>query len=421
MRRIIRRAGLVLLPVMALGLGQRAEAVSVLFSQLDWLSDSGGYTQQNSDWGRIDLQFGASDIGLFGSDGNGHLVTFINLTTDTSSFGGSSGNWAVQNAPIVINSIGDLSGRLADGFTFSLTTAPSLNVPTMNIGLSFAPTTSLAAPTISSSAAVNDISTLTGGFADPSVPMSGGAGQAAPNAAQNEACFGATDKVGLVGKIQKPDSSVPAINEGNNGCAPGSAARSLHYLQANGSLTIAEGPQSTYNLLYSFMSTTSTNGTTKSNFKSGKDIYDLVSPELQITTTQTGGTGQDFINAINALNNGADIEAMIYWGKNAQNQSMGGHAAFISQITQILDSSGNVKGYQVTIIDDGTQGNGNASNTKHILCFDASGNLENYGTGARMIGFQTEIAVPEPGTLAALVTLAGAVLVRRRRDKRKST
>jgi len=116
------------------------------------------------------------------------------------------------------------------------------------------------------------------------------------------------------------------------------------------------------------------------------------------------------------IDDGADVEIMLYWGKNAAGEGMGGHAAFVSQIVELMDGDGNTAGYQVTIIDDATQGDGLAANDKHTLYFDTDGNLEDYGTGAVLVGFQVEKVIPEPATLALLA--AGGLGFLRRRRKR---
>jgi len=139
-------------------------------------------------------------------------------------------------------------------------------------------------------------------------------------------------------------------------------------------------------------------GTSQENFELGKIAYTTkVAPKVR--TTQT----VDVAKAIETLKNRGDVELMVSWGRNAAGESMGGHAAFISGIQKNSDGS-----FTVTIIDDPNQGNGTAENNKYTLSFEANGALRGYGTGARLIGFQTE-TVPEPGSLA--LVLASVVVI----------
>jgi hypothetical protein len=225
------------------------------------------------------------------------------------------------------------------------------------------------------------------------------------------------------GKIGVPVASVPAINEEVNGCAPASAARSIHYLaQKFPALAMALGtetPQQTYDRLKNLMMTSlgaNGTGTTKTKFKAGKDAYML--PGVSIMTTQTGRSAMDFMDAQGGLTNMKDVEAMIYWGTNAAGKSMGGHAAFVSEITKIKDATGAITGYKVTIVDDRPQGDGMANNTSTTYTFDAAGNLKGHGTGARLIGFQIEMFVPEPSSTALMfVGLCGVMAHWRRRAR----
>jgi hypothetical protein len=91
----------------------------------------------------------------------------------------------------------------------------------------------------------------------------------------------------------------------------------------------------------------------------------------------------------------SDVELMVSWGKNEQGESLGGHAAFVTEIIQLSDGS-----FIVKFMDDARQGDDTAYNDMHTLWFDKEGNLLNgLGEGGRLIGFQVETAVPEPGTL----------------------
>ena len=227
-------------------------------------------------------------------------------------------------------------------------------------------------------------------------------------------------------KIAIAESSVPAIDEQYEGCAPGSAARSIHYLKQKfpnlASALGTETPQQTYEKLRDAMMTQvgkGAAGTQVSKFKTGKDAYNNGLPGKPIMTMQIGGAPADFATAMMALANMKDVEAMIYWGTDAAGKSQGGHAAFISEIIKIKDAAtGAITGYQINIIDDRPQGDGTANNTKTTLKFDAAGTLQGYGTGAGMIGFQIEMVVPEPGAVLLLVLALGPLTTRRRMRQR---
>jgi hypothetical protein len=186
---------------------------------------------------------------------------------------------------------------------------------------------------------------------------------------------------------------------------------------------MGETPQQTYERLKMLMMTSigkNGTGTTLPKFKSGKDAYSATLPKGSIMTTQVAGDAAGFATALAAIAAMKDVEAMIYWGTDANGRSQGGHAAFISEIICIKNpTTGQTTGYKVVIIDDRPQGDGMAGNTSTTLEFGPTGALAGYGTGASMIGFQIEMWVPEPSGVALMfVALAGVLQGARRRRRR---
>jgi hypothetical protein len=266
---------------------------------------------------------------------------------------------------------------------------------------------------ISGSTDIKSFDLLVGGLCDiiDSDPFCGNTGQAAPAKAQN--FQGATPGITIAesGSVFGKQSDVAKINEDVNGCAPGSAARSLAYLDAqHASVQLPnkdpakDDAQEAYDALYVAMKTNvDKKGTSKGDFLTGKQEYSKTSTP-KVKTTQTIKVD----DAIKTLKKKGDVELMVYWGKNAAGKSMGGHAAFISDLIKLSDGS-----FTVTIIDDPKQGDGNPANNKYTLKFDSLGNLQGYGTGAKLIGFQVE-TVPEPGSLWLAAVGLGWLGLRRR-------
>lgn len=415
-----RRAPVTLALLCSMVLASNALAASVNFQQIDWGDGLAGFNALNSDWGRAEVALSPADTALLFADGLGGSYGYLNIVTDTSGSGGTSGNWAVQNVPLTYANTLQLEGLIPDGYMFDLGVASGVDVASLSFAASIdanpisSPIT-MGAPFAMGGATVDAANHVMGGLTDLSDPLVfGGTERNPPPKAMNTAGAASGEMIHSSGKIKGKESDVPAINEDVNGCAPGSAARSIHYLgrQFSG-LAMALGtetPQQTYEKLKMQMGTQvgkNGSGTTVPNFKVGKDRYDAALPGAEIMTTQTGRSAMDFMDAMNGLINCKDIEAMIYWGTDAAGKSMGGHAAFVSEITKIKDATtGAITGYKVNIIDDRPQGDGTANNTKTTLTFDAAGNLKGYGTGAQLIGFQIEMFVPEPAALA--LTLLGA-------------
>jgi hypothetical protein len=365
---------------------------------------------------------GPADLALFTPDGMGGFFGYLNVLTDLTGPPMPTSNWAVQNIPLSFNSAGELSGRLPEGYTFDLGVSPGTNVPGLNFAASIdanpisSPAT-MGVPFAGGPVTVQPVNHVFGGFADPPT-FAGGTEKEPPPSAQNTMGLTTGQMIHSKAMIGVMEVDVPAINEEINGCAPASAARSIHYLAqkfpalAMDLATNGETPQGTYDILKGLMNTQLGKGgigTLLTEFKNGKDRYNNRLTKGSFMTMQIGGTVDDAMAAMDALMNMKDVEAMIYWGVNGQGRDMGGHAAFISEIIKIKDAqTGQIIGYQVSVIDDKTQGDGTANNTKTTYTFNAAGALKGYGAGGRMRGFQIEMWVPEPGgmMLAAVALLA---------------
>jgi len=433
-KTLVRHARTAVLVAAALGC-DAALAIQVSVGQIDWLGDGGNPATLNSDWGRLSILFDGTDQGHFGANADGSYSGYVNAFTSLLDSGGNvvySNNWAVQNAAITFSNASDFSGRLADGFHFdvsagSSTWAVDLTGGGYTMQYSVSIDAGPVAPSVvgaamsSGVAAIEDVEYRLGGLTfDAGSGLEGGyTGQAAPAKAQNFMGAAAGTTVTNSGSIVVSENAIAAVNEEQNGCAPGSAARSMAYLDdLHTNVTLPNNDpakpdvQEAYEALRGAMLTAvgagPGKGTTQANFESGKITYtNGVAPKVK--TKQT----VDVAKAIETLKTKGDVELMVYWGENAGGASMGGHAAFISGIQQNSDGS-----YTVTIIDDPKQGDGVAANNKYTLSFEANGALRGYGTGAGLIGFQTE-TVPEPGSLALVLTCAAVMGLGRKAMRRR--
>lgn len=366
-----------------------AHGASVSFSQIDWLDGAGGYTSYESDWGGVQVTLDVVDAAYFAPVSSGY-VTYVNVTTTVA--GGAGGNWGVQNLAVVLD---DLSadtfvGRLGESVFFDLGIAPgSQRVSDIEYILSLGAAPLASAPSGAMAVSGVDVEEVLFGGLIGTVDgetFEGGTSQAAPPAALNFVGVGPGEQVGGKGAIKGKEKDVPKVAEDKNHCAPGSAARSLKYLAAhNPNVNVPDDPTQLHKDLAKEMKTTLKSGTWVDRFKSGKDEY-VEKKKLPIRTKQT----KNVEDVIDALKKGADVELMVYWGKNSSGKSMGGHAAFVTEITEIKNAAGETTGYQVKTIDDAKQGDGKAANDPHTYRFDKDGKLRGFGTGAGLIGYQIE-------------------------------
>jgi len=407
--RRLRSAGLLLATALAALMALPASAIEFGFSQISWLDGSGGYTSQYSDWGRVEIGLTSADDPLFHAmDAGGVLGRggYINIVTTVQGVTA----WSVENLPIFYTDPLELydpiqmSGRLPQGVAFDLgVTAgtpgtPGVQVSNLNYYYTIDPVPLAAMPSgASGPAPVVNLDYRAGGdnLWLGTLHHEGGS-QTTPAPAKKFEGAKPTESIGSVAKITKPETSVAAVNEDNNGCAPGSVTRSLKYLDdAHASVTISDNTDKVYGDMKVKMNTDAA-GTSTPEILSGKNAY-VNDKKLPIVSTQT----TDFKKAMDTLKKGGDVEVGVSWGtgtKDGKPASLGAHRAFVSEIQEIKDSSGNTTGYVVKIIDDPNQGDGKAENKTHTLKFDAAGKLVQHdgttaATGAGLINFQTEDVV----------------------------
>jgi hypothetical protein len=215
---------------------------------------------------------------------------------------------------------------------------------------------------------------------------------------------------------------VPVVTEAVNGCAPGSKARSIGYLAAIGSITITQTAQQVYGTLTNSMGTT-TNGTSAAGIINGSNAY-FATNGLSITTVLTNNSPGGFSAAINSLNSTGDVETWISWGYTVNagvTNSRGAHAVFVSSVTPITNSLGQIVRYQIRYIQDPNQGGGSTNNQVLTMTIFPNGADVNTPAGVQgqgIAGFFLEnlAVVPEPSTmvLAAMGALTLMWQVRRR-------
>ncbi|MCK4873063.1 MAG: hypothetical protein KAS72_10090 [Phycisphaerales bacterium] len=164
-----------------------------------------------------------------------------------------------------------------------------------------------------------------------------------------------------------------AVDEGPNGCAPASAARSIKYLgDTNGFTT--DNVQDVYDDLHGTMETNPASGTSDDNMRDGKKQYTTANG-LPITTTMGYGFAGMIDGIMDALDEGADVEILIAWNGN------GGHAAMVTGVTAHADGS-----YTITYVDDPNQGDGQAENEEHTIHVNPDGSF----AGGQVDGFMVE-------------------------------
>jgi len=412
-----------------------ARAVGVSFDQVSFQDTSGGNADLNSQSGEAVVSFGAGDAGSLAAFGSG-FAGYLNIVTSVA--GGLNNNWAVDNEPVIFNTAGELANDLPLTFDIDLGQSDGTAVSSLNYSLSLSPTPLLSQPggTLTS-ASVSADSFVAGTTTDPN--MDGDAEDTgpmdtdgAPDGAVPYYMFGTTARIGT------NNSAVPGVSENYNGCAPGSAARSIGYLgQMFPSLGVTNDAQAIYasltNLMGSATGPASTNrnaagGTSLTGFTNGKSLY-FAANNLTISNTTVTTS---FPQVIAALNSTQDVEISFRQGITTIGNRVytnGSHAAFVSQVVPVFSTNAamTLLGYQVTTIDSrqGVNASTNARVYSYFFYPNGSLYLGTNNVGAALNNFRIECAfnaVPEPSSLVmaalGLGALASSFVFRRRKHDR---
>ncbi len=177
-------------------------------------------------------------------------------------------------------------------------------------------------------------------------------------------------------------ADLAAVEEGIDGCAPASCARSIDYLSDTNDMG-ADAAKDMYDDLYSDMGTISPGGTSDANMLAGKKKY-TSDNGLRIDSKLVYGMhwADDVMLAIE---DGADVEILISWDDDK------GHAAMITSVIMFTDGT-----YRIAFVDDATQGDGKAKNKEHVIHVNADGsfnrNLQTGLKGGQVDGFLIEEA-----------------------------
>lgn len=392
----------------AILLAANTPAAMVSFAQVDWRNNSGGFNAFQSEWGLARVQLSSADLAHF-TPVPGGFLTYVNATATVPS--GVTDSWEIANRPIFVrNSFDSPFSSTYDFFIDLGISRGSARVSSLDFRFELSPTPALAAPAgPTTPSAVDakpmlfggrDLSATTGNFGN-----SGASPPPIPQYVSLNQLAGPDIRYGGVSDTKK----IPAVNEADNHCAPGSVARSLGYLDAtNDSFGISQTTQQIVDSLAQSMKTSSEKGTTDANILSGKDEF-LRNNGVPVETFVTTDIGQ----VIEWLNDGADVEALIDYGKDAAGNPKGGHATMVSEAVASYDAMGNLQNYIIRTVDDPDQGDGMAENSYRDYEANFNNNIAGYYIGSKIDGFIVEKVVPEPAclTLAPLALLAA----RRRR------
>lgn len=356
--------GLALFTLPLIGAGERldqvngADELSVEFTQLDWIGESGEPTIPFSRVGVAEISFAENASQFLEDNGGG----FVNVTTSLD--GGVSTTWSVQNlylsypdeahlqesSPSVQFDLGVPNGVPLDSLdhVVSVTEEPLFDPPVGPL----------------EPAAVRHSEYHTGGL------DGGGSGLSTIPYTIGPWVGGdfSTGFVTATAAALVGGDGVAAVNEDKNGCAPGAVARSIHYLLGDPSVNV----QDIYDGLYGAMGT-GPNGTSLGGMVGGKQAYNDANG-LGIDTGLVAWDG-DLGALMDALAAGADVEILIRWNGG------GGHAAMVTGITQLSNGQ-----YQITYVDDPNQGNGVAENAEHTITVNPDGSF----AGGQVLGFMVE-------------------------------
>ncbi len=328
----------------------------ITFRQLDWIGDDGVMRVRDSQVGEVAFDFGANAEQLLDANGGG----YVNVTV-----GGPQGaEWVVQNLYVSYPTIEYMEGS-SPSVQFLLPEDGDVVELDYAVTLTAEPSPAADAPL--AHAFVESTGFHAGGF------NGGGSGLAI------------LDTIGpwvrpwpvpipvRIARTSEGGDDLPAVDEDVNGCAPASAARSIKYMLGDA----ADDVQDIYDDLYDDMSTDGT-GTSDADMLDGKRAYTQRN-DLGIQSDLLYGM-RHIQRIMDLINAGHDVEILITW-TNARGQSVGGHAAMITNIVQMSDGT-----YQITYVDDPSQGDGEAENEEHVIIVQPDGSFP----GGQVDGFLAE-------------------------------
>ncbi|HYU32641.1 MAG TPA: hypothetical protein VEW48_10805 [Thermoanaerobaculia bacterium] len=328
--------------------------VRVEFAQLNWLGEGGKAGFPQSRVGTAEFSFGPEAGPLVAGNG-----AFINVVTQVP---GGTRSWAVRNLFVRYPSAAHMEGS-HPSVQFSLTTPNGLRVSSLSYSLSVTASPLNAAPSSPLAFAPVALENYhTGGF------NGGGSGLSLRPLTIGPWIGPAVIPRGPTATTDVPADGIPPVDEGTNGCAPGSVARSIAYMTGD------EDAQDIYDDLYDDMGTTEEDGTQIDNIVKGKAAY-AEANGLDITTDLNSDGIDSIGDAMDTLDKGGDVEILIGWDEG------GGHAAMVTSITDNGDGT-----YTITYVDDPNQGDGKGENEEHTITVNADGSFD----GGTVIGFITE-------------------------------
>lgn len=353
--------------MLVLALATAASALNTRFYQLDWLGGDLQPIHPDSQVGEMAIDFDGTEAHFLAENG-GAYINVVAQSAVQSSFNPVTNQpqWVVQNLYLAYPNQYHMV-HSSPSVQFLLPGAPGLDVRDMWVGITVTDQPVPQFPWVQvNRVPVLDRPYLTGGFAGGGSALAAIPGIIGPWIGPLPGNF----PVDWAWTWQAGDK-LAAVAEDVNGCAPGSAARSIEYLgDVHGFAT--EDAQDIYDDLYDDMDT-DRHGTTDGDMLDGKNEY-TDDNDLPIETELVYGM-ENIDDVMDAINEGADVEILISWDPN------GGHAAMITSITKFADDS-----YEITYVDDPTQGDGKAENEEHTIHVKPDGSFP----GGRVDGFLVE-------------------------------
>jgi hypothetical protein len=379
-RRLVIGALLALLAFgLLIGAGRPApqdDGIQVTFKQLNWLGPGKTVRFPSSRVAVAELAFNSSATDKLVGQGS-----FVNLVIQVPGRAGRE--WVVQNLFLRYEDENFLLGS-NPSVQFPLPTPNAVRVPRLSYHLSVTPEPLAVAPSGSLlQARVASMNYQVGGLVNGGSDKSSYPLQVRPwvGIQPSEDKIVAQQQM-QTAAIKVPAGNVVAINEGTNGCAPAGVARSIQYMLDNQGTHLGISAQDIYNELYGDMGTTAANGTASGQaIANGKGQF-TGNHNLNINTNLSMAGIGNIGGAMNTLNGGGDVEVLIQWPNGS------GHVAMITSIVALPGG-----GYQITYVDDPTQGDGVAQNEQVTITVDGNGNLTSGGTGS-IVGLLTETLNP---------------------------